>query len=549
MTDLQRTDLRPVDLRVTGIPEQTRAAMPGFEPLTPVTFLRRAEHAYRDRPAWSYQGQRETYGEFARSCRQLAALLAEVGVGPGDRVAVLAPNTPLLLSTHYAVPMAGAVLVALNTRLSAPELAGILDHAGARVLLHDDELADLAGELGAPTVLSASEVGRRLGSAGQLDREVGDELGLLALNYTSGTTGRPKGVMYSHRGAYLQALAMAFHSRLGMDSVYLWTLPMFHCNGWSFPWAVTAAGALHVCLRRPDAEDIWRLVRSEGVTTFNAAPTVLTSFAYSPRADEGPLPRPLSVGTGGAPPSPALIARLDELGVRVTHLYGLTEVYGPSVVNENVPEWDDLDPAERARLMARQGTANVAGERVRVLQVTADEEGATSGPAVDVPADGETIGEVALRGNTVMLGYFQDPEGTAKAVPDGWFRSGDLAVLHPDGRVELRDRAKDVIISGGENVASIEVEQALAAHPAVLEVAVVAAPHEKWGEVPVAFVTLKEGADASAEEILETARAGLARFKVPKAVHFGPLPKSGTGKILKYRLREPLWAGEEKRIH
>ena len=539
------TDLAAAGLTVTRTPPPG----PGFTPLTPVTFLHRAEYAYRDRPAWSYEGERATYGEFARSCRQVAALLADLGVQPGDRVAVLAPNTPLLLSAHYAVPMAGAVLVALNTRLSAPELAGIVAHAGARVLLHDDELTELAGQLDAATVLSASEVARRVGSAGELDRAVSDELGLLALNYTSGTTGRPKGVMYSHRGAYLQALAMAFHSRLGMDSAYLWTLPMFHCNGWSFPWAVTAAGALHVCLRRPDAEDIWRLVRSEGVTALHAAPTVLTSFAYSPRADEGPLPRPLAVGTGGAPPSPALIARLDGLGVHVTHLYGLTEVYGPSVVNENVPEWGERDPVERARLMARQGTANVAGERVRVLEVAADEEGTESGPAIDVPADGETIGEVALQGNTVMLGYFQDAEATAAAVPDGWFRSGDLAVMHPDGRVELRDRAKDVIISGGENIASIEVEQAIAAHPAVLEVAVVAAPHEKWGEVPVAFVTLKEGVEASAEEILDAARGSLARFKVPKAVHFGPLPKSGTGKILKYRLREPLWAGQEKRVH
>ncbi|MDP9396878.1 MAG: AMP-binding protein [Actinomycetota bacterium] len=543
------TDVSPTDLSVLHTPEPALGTSPGFAPLTPVTFLHRAEHAYRDRPAWSYEGERATYGEFARSCRQLAALLADLDVQPGDRVAVLAPNTPLLLSAHYAVPMAGAVLVALNTRLSAPELAGIVAHAGARVLLHDDELAELAGQLDAPTVLSASEVDRRLASAGELDRAVSNELRLLALNYTSGTTGRPKGVMYSHRGAYLQALAMAFHSRLGMDSAYLWTLPMFHCNGWSFPWAVTAAGALHVCLRRPDAEDIWRLVRSEGVTALHAAPTVLTSFAYSPRADEGPLPRPLAVGTGGAPPSPALIARLDALGVHVTHLYGLTEVYGPSVVNENVPEWGELDAAERARLMARQGTANVAGERVRVLELAADEEGAAAGPAVDVPADGETIGEVALHGNTVMLGYFQDADATAAAVPDGWFRSGDLAVMHPDGRVELRDRAKDVIISGGENIASIEVEQVLAAHPAVLEVAVVAAPHEKWGEVPVAFVTLKEGADADADDILESARGSLARFKVPKAVHFGPLPKSGTGKILKYRLREPLWAGQEKRNH
>ena len=553
------SDLTVSDVSVTDLPGPSGAPASGFEPLTPLTYLRRSEIVYADRPAWSFEGERASYAEFARASRQMAALLADAGVARGDRVAVLAPNSPLLLTAHFGVPMAGAVLVALNFRLSGPELSGIVGHAGARVLLYEDELAELAGQVDVPTRLSAGELSRLAGSAGELDREVGDEMSLLALNYTSGTTGRPKGVMYSHRGAHLQALAMAFHTRLGMDTVHMWTLPMFHCNGWSFPWAVTAAGGLHVCMRRPDADSMWQLVRSEGVNSFNAAPTVLTAFAYSPHADEGAPGQQLNVGTGGAPPSPALIARLDEIGVRVTHLYGLTEVYGPAVINENAPELAGLDVTERARLMARQGTANVAGRRVRVLR-TAEDETSPSGAAaadagadgagelVDVPADGETVGEVALRGNNVMLGYYQDPAATAAVVQDGWFRSGDLAVMHPDGRVELRDRAKDIIISGGENIASIEVEQAVASHPAVLEVAVVAAPHEKWGEVPVAFVTLKEGAQAAPEELIAHAKSQLAGFKAPKQVHFGALPKSATGKILKYQLREPLWAGREKRI-
>jgi fatty-acyl-CoA synthase len=515
-------------------------------PLTPTAFLDRARAVYAERTAVVGDGPALTYAELGDRCDRLAGALAGLGVAPGDTVSVLAPNTRVALEAHFGVPQAGAVLNALNTRLSPAELAYIVGHAGARVLVADHELAPVAE-------LVAAEVGdvRVVVAGGDDDAyegllagaaphrvDVDDEWSLLSLNYTSGTTGRPKGVMYSHRGAYLQAMAMAAQVGLGPDAVFLWTLPMFHCNGWCFPWAVTAIGGTHVELRRVEPARIWRAIRDEGVTHLAAAPTVLTGLAYGPWADEGPAATTVRVATGGAPPSPTLLARLDELNVEVTHLYGLTETYGPAVICEWRHEWDALDGATRARLKARQGIANLVGQPVRVV----DEAGA------DVPADGATLGEVVLRGGNVMLGYYRDEEATARASLDGWFRSGDVGVLHPDGYLELRDRAKDVIISGGENIASIEVEQALASHPAVLESAVVAAPDERWGEQVVAFVTLRPGAEATEQELIDHVRALIARFKAPKRVHFGELPKTATGKIQKFVLREPLWAGHEHRI-
>jgi fatty-acyl-CoA synthase len=368
---------------------------------------------------------------------------------------------------------------------------------------------------------------------------VADERGLLAINYTSGTTGRPKGVMYHHRGAYLQALAVALHARLDPGSVFLWTLPMFHCNGWCFTWGVTAAGGVHRCLRRVEPAAVWTAIREGGVTHFNGAPTVLIALAHHPMAEAGPAPRRVRVCTGGAPPSPTLLARMERLGMDVTHLYGLTETYGPSLLCEWRPEWDGLPAEERALIKARQGVGTVVADRARVVD----------GKGADVPADGETMGEVALRGNSVMLGYFGDPAATAAAAPDGWLRTGDLGVMHADGYVELRDRAKDVIVSGGENIASIEVEQAIMSHPAVLEAAVVAIPDERWGEVPAAHVTLKEGAAATEAEIVEHVRARLAGFKAPRRVEFGPLPKSSTGKIQKFALRDRAWAGRDRKIN
>jgi fatty-acyl-CoA synthase len=356
-----------------------------------------------------------------------------------------------------------------------------------------------------------------------------DEGAVLAISYTSGTTGRPKGVMYHHRGAYLQALAMAFHNRLGPESVYLWTLPMFHCDGWCFTWAVTAAGGRHVCLRAIDPQEIWRLIRSSGVTHYSAAPTVLTMIANSPAASEGELPaQPVHVDTGGAPPSPTLLERMASLRMDVTHLYGLTETYGPVALNEWHPDWTSLPVAEQATLKARQGVGNVVAERLRVIDV----EGR------DVPADGETIGELACRGNAVMLGYYRDEDATrAVTAEGGWFRTGDLGVMHPDGYVEIRDRGKDIIISGGENIASVEVERCLDSHPAVLESAVVGKPDETWGETPVAFVTLREGCTASADELRAHVRERLAHFKEPKEIVFSDLPKTSTGKIQKNVLR------------
>jgi fatty-acyl-CoA synthase len=510
------------------------------EPLTPTAFLRRAAHVFPDRVGVVQGELRITYGELYERALKFAGALGALDVGPGDRVAVLAGNTHVLLAAHYAVPYAGAVLLALNTRITPADIAYIVEHAGATLLLYEQEFAAAAGEVAA-TVGSKLRLVRAGGDDDQLEsliaaaaarcHPVADERSLLALNYTSGTTARPKGVMYHHRGAYLQALAMALQMELSSDSVFLWTLPMFHCNGWCFPWAVTAMGGVHLCLPRVDAGEIWRHMRESGVSHFCAAPTVLTMTIWHP--DAGKAPRRVRIATGGAPPTPALLERLAHLDMDITHLYGLTETFGPAAICEWRSEWNLLPIAEQAKLKARQGVANAIGERVRVV----DENGA------DVPADGTTMGEIAIRGNNVMLGYYKDDEATRKAAPDGWFRTGDLGVMCPDGYVALRDRAKDIIISGGENISSIEVEEAIATHAAVLEVAVVAAPDDKWGEVPVAFVTLKDGMDASGAELIEHVRARLARFKAPKRVVFGALPKTATGKVQKKELRDRLRGG------
>jgi fatty-acyl-CoA synthase len=496
--------------------------------LTPLRFLERSAQVWHDRPAVVSGDDAWTYAEHDERVRRAAAVVRdELGIAPGERVAVLLPNVAPMLELTYAVPGAGGVLVPLNTRLAAPEYAYILEHSGAKALVADRSFEDLLD--GAPRIVWTDEYEALLEAADPVEalERPADERALISINYTSGTTGKPKGVMTNHRGAYLHALGVIAEAGLTPRSSYLWTLPMFHCNGWAYPWAVTAMGAKHVCLPKVEPEPIWRALTEEGVTHLCAAPTVLTAIVGAGEAER--LDEPAQVFVGGAPPTPALLEKGARLNLQITHLYGLTEVYGPIAVCAWNPEWDDLPDDEQAQLRARQGVATVVSERMRVV----DED------MNDVPADGETLGEVVMRGDNVMMGYLDDEDATREAFKGGWFHSGDLGVMHPDGYVELRDRLKDVIISGGENIATIEVEQALSAHAAVSEAAVVAAPHERWGEVPVAFITVAGEARPDAEELQEFARERLAGFKVPKRIVFmDELPKTGTGKIQKYVLRE-----------
>ncbi|MFQ5612226.1 MAG: acyl--CoA ligase family protein [Anaerolineae bacterium] len=531
-----------------------------YAPLTPQSFLERSAYVFRGKTAVVYGGQRWTYLQFAARVNRLANALRAWGLDKGDRVAFLCPNTPPLLEAHFGVPLAGGVLVALNTRLSSGEIRYILNHSGARAVFVDTELSHLIAPAGeAPETVEltvnivdeeAAPPGERLSGPDYEDFLSGggpeppeswleSELDVISINYTSGTTGQPKGVMYTHRGAYLNALGEALE--LGMDSrsVYLWTLPMFHCNGWCFTWGVVAVGGTQVCLRKFDPAHVISLLAKEEVSHFCGAPTVLIMLANDPAIKNLHLSRPLRVATAAAPPSPTIIQTMESLGIEITHVYGLTETYGPHSVCEWQTPWDAFPAEERARLKARQGVPYIHAAEMRVVDEAMN----------DVPADAATIGEVVMRGNNVMKGYFKNPDVTAEAFRGGWFHSGDLAVMHPDGYIELRDRAKDIIISGGENISTIEVEQTIARHPAVLEVAVIAIPHEKWGEVPKAFVILKAGATATEEEIIGFCRERLAHFKCPKAVAFGPLPKTSTGKVQKFRLREQEWAGYEKQIH
>ncbi len=525
--------------------------------LTPLRFLQRSAAVFRTKPAMVYGDRSWTYPELAERVNRLASALRRAGVQKGDRVACLLPNIPPMLEAHFGVPLSGGILVAINTRLRDEEICAILNHSGAKVLIVDTELAALVEPVRerlatVETIVSVEDVpgGSHLpgptydaflagGSPESLNWPLTDEDEVIAIDYTSGTTGDPKGVMYTHRGAYLNALGELIESKMTTDSVYLWTLPMFHCNGWCYPWAVTAIGATHLCLRKLEPGAVWHLIRTGGVSHFCAAPTILISLVNHPGAQEGALPGKLIVSTAAAPPSPQIIAQMEALGAEIIHVYGLTEVYGPYTICEWQSQWNDLPVEERSRLKARQGVGYLIADDARVVDDDMN----------DVPADGETLGEVIMRGNNTMKGYYRDPEATAAAFRGGWFHSGDLAVMHPDGYLELRDRQKDIIISGGENISTIEVEQAIYAHPAVLEVAVVAIPDDYWGEVPKAFVTLKPGLTATPDEIVTHCRARLAGFKVPKAIEFGDLPKTSTGKIQKFVLRDREWAGREMRIH
>jgi fatty-acyl-CoA synthase len=502
---------------------------------------------YPEKVALVHGERRFTYAELGERAWRLANALQGAGLEKGARVAALLPNSPAMLDAHFGVPAAGGILVTINTRLSSGEIEYILRHSGARFLLLDHELESLVEPFDpagiqvirvADTGLPGDPYEDVLAAASpeQLESRLENEEETISINYTSGTTGRPKGVQYTYRGAYLNALSEVLVAGLSPESVYLWTLPMFHCNGWCFPWAVTAAAGRHVTIRKVDPEVIWELIDTEGVTHYNGAPTVQLTVVNHPRAHR--LERPVTAMVAAAPPSPTLFARMDELNLRPVHVYGLTETYGPMTMSPEQEDWRSLPLAERARLLARQGQAYPSADLVRVV----DDE------MRDVPCDGVTMGEVVMRGNNVMSGYFEDAEATANAFRGGWFHSGDLAVWHPDGNIELRDRGKDIIISGGENISSIEVEQAIVAHPAVLECAVVAIPHEHWGERPKAFVTLKDGAEATEREIVAFCRDRLAHYKCPDAVEFGPLPKTSTGKVQKYVLREREWAGRETRI-
>ncbi len=526
-------------------------------PMSPVSLLIRSAAVFAPRTAVVHGTRKYTYRELGERVGRAAAALRGLGVGPGDRVAYLCPNVPAMLEAHFAVPLLRAVLVAINTRLAAPEIAYILDHSGASVLVVDAELAPtVAALLPARTALRQVVVVRDGDVSNPLDapeyenlvaaatplalaETCDDENRLLSINYTSGTTGSPKGVMYTHRGSYLNALAMIVQFRIDSQSVYLWSLPMFHCNGWCFPWAVTAVGGTHVCLRKVDPAVVTDWIRRAGVTNMCGAPTVLISLANDPGFQALQLSRPLVIGTGGAPPSPRIIRTMESLGAELIHVYGLTETYGPFTICEWPPEWSAYGEEQRARLKSLQGVSHITAGALRVVDEAMRE----------VPNDGETLGEIVMRGNAVMAGYYDQPEATAHAFRGGWFHSGDLAVRHENGYLEIRDRGKDIIISGGENISTVEVEKMLAEHPAVMECAVIGIPDDKWGEVPKAFVTLKPGATATAEELIQFSRDRLAHFKCPKAVVFTDLPKTSTGKIQKFVLRELEWKGHSKRVN
>jgi fatty-acyl-CoA synthase len=523
-----------------------------YVPLSPVSFLMRAATVFPNRTAVIHGSLRYTYAEFLERVRRFASILKARGIGRGDTVTVLAPNIPALLEAHYAIPMIGAVLNALNTRLDAPTIAFILEHGESKAVLSECSLngvmTDALAQTGnRPDILidiidPEAPEGPRIsdqdyetllaeeGDPAFTHPLPGDEWDALALNYTSGTTGNPKGVVYHHRGAYLNALSNALTFSLNAKSVYLWTLPMFHCNGWTYTWAVTATCGTHVCLRKVDPALIFPMIRDHKVTHMCGAPIVLTMLIHAPADQKVSFPQRVEICTGGAAPPSSVIARMEGMGFNVTHMYGMTECYGPSTVCAWQPDWDDMDLSDRAPLMARQGVPMVALEGQRVLDM---ETGA------DVPMDGETIGMLALKSNTVMRGYLKNPDATNEALKDGWLHTGDLAVMHPDSYIEVKDRAKDIIISGGENISSLEVEEVLFKHPDIMEAAVVAAPHDVYGETPCAFVTPSPGKEDALDEagVIAYCKENMARFKAPSKIVFGPLPKTATGKIQKFVLR------------
>lgn len=520
-----------------------------FDAMTPVHFLKHTATTYPENTAVIHGATRYDYATLKNRCDQLARALIKLGIGVGNTVSIIAPNIPAHLEAHFGVPLAGAVLNSINIRLDAQTVAYILDHGECDVLLVDGQFAELAQNAVAasdrdPLIIDLDDTlgpqGVRIGKysyeeflkSGQGDTVIDaltDEWQSLALNYTSGTTGKPKGVVYHHRGAYQNAMGNVFAWNMTHAPVYLWTLPMFHCNGWCFPWTITLQAGVHVCLREVSAQNIIDSMAANGVTHMCGAPIVLSMLANAPEAQRTKIPNGVKIMTAGAAPPAAVIATMESLGAEITHTYGLTEVYGPCVYCAWHEQWDEKPLEQRAALKARQGVAYPVVSGLDVLDPDTMKA---------VPADGETMGEIMFRGNVVMKGYLKNPQATAEAFAGGWFHSGDLAVKHPDNYIEIKDRSKDIIISGGENISSIEVEGVLYKHPAVLGAAVVAKADEKWGETPCAFVELKTGAEAEAEEIIAFCREHLAGFKIPKVVVFGELPKTSTGKIQKFLLRE-----------
>ena len=523
-----------------------------FAPITPLSFIERTAQVYPQRTAIVHGALRQTWAQTYARCRQLASALQRRGIGLGDTVAVMLPNTPPMVEAHFGIPMAGAVLNTLNTRLDPEALAFMLDHGEAKVVIVDPEFSGVMAQAlalrqrTAPVLVIDTEDALFTGKSspiGSLSYEAlvaegdadfawqlpEDEWDAISLNYTSGTTGNPKGVVYHHRGAATNAISNILEWDMPKHAIYLWTLPMFHCNGWCFPWTVAARAGINVCLRRVDPKSIFDAIRTHGVTHYCGAPIVHAAMVAAPAELKQGITQQVKAMVAGAAPPAAMIEGMEQMGFDLTHVYGLTEIYGPAAVCVKHEDWNALDVGERARLNARQGVNYHLQRGIAVMDAV------TMQP---VPADGETMGEIMFRGNITMKGYLKNPKATQEAFAGGWFHTGDLAVMYPDGYVKIKDRSKDIIISGGENISSIEVEDVLYRHPAVMAAAVVAKPDEKWGETPCAFIELKAGAQVTAEDIVAHCRAHLAGFKIPRAVVFGELPKTSTGKIQKFELRK-----------